>query len=180
MVAVQVMTDAALFAERLVVSTKAAWGDLVYLTIKAGEENGDLRQVADTIASTLVSWTPSENGQRKTKFLMIRTTADRLLHKMKCIAALVNEGVSAEDIVAMGQHAVISKYQRDRIAREKEKRVEMRSRIPGSLRDVCQEEIRRIREEMGFATSEEFWSWQHSEWTKWTPERLRLEREQLK
>lgn len=167
------MSDAALFAERLVVSTKAAWGDLVYLTIKVSEEGGDLRQVADTIASTLVSWTPSENGQRKTKYLMIRTTSDRLLHKMKCIAALVNEGVSAEDIVAMGQHAVISKYQRDRLAKEKEKKIEMRFKIPGSLRDACLEEIARIREILNFGNAEMFWQFAHSQWATLTEEELR-------
>ena len=118
------MSDAALFATRLVIDLQAAWADLVELTFAALEEGANLDQVAETVA---------KRGKKG---------SDKLRRNMKAIQHLQDRGLSKETIITLGEHAALSEMMLDRRKDEQEKRVHMDFIIPGSLRDACRMIVR--------------------------------------
>lgn len=82
--------------------------------------------------------------------------------KLRAIQWAISEGMDPNVIVAMGQEAVVSAYNKATKAEQSEAQVWIRWKCSGSLRDGVEVERERIMKLLKFTNSEQFVVWLHS------------------
>lgn len=68
-------------------------------------------------------------------------------------------GYSKEEIIGMGQEKILSMAQEKKREERYTETVTMLFRIPGSQREIVQQQIKRVQRVLKMKTHEEFWDW---------------------
>lgn len=92
----------------------------------------------------------------------VNVGADSIKRKLEAIQYQRALGFDAEAIIATGQEKVLGAFVRSKRVKSYGDSVVMKWSVPGSLRELIQQDERRIKELLGIYTSEEFFDWLHS------------------
>lgn len=89
----------------------------------------------------------------------VKVGAESLKRKMDAILYAKKLGHSVEDIVEQGQERVVSEWNQSRRQANYQKTVTMKWLVPGSQRELVQQQEARVRKILSIYTSEAWWDW---------------------
>ena len=150
------MSDAEQAANRYVNGSKALWADIVAVAWVTKPEH------LDRAAKVLSESAGVGKEALKRKMLAIH-------YKMKCDSP----AVTVETITAAGQKAVMAGYVKGKRSERTEGLATLKWRVAPDLADEVKKEVWRIAQVLKLKTSDDFWSWLHSQMVTWDVLELR-------
>ena len=147
------MTDAEQAANRYVNGSKAQWSDVVLLAAA----------------------TKAENLDRAAKVLSEAAGVGKegLKRKMLAIHYAIHAGNSPDACIALGQKAIIAQYVKGKRSERTEGLATLKWRVSPDLAEAVHREVWRIAQVLKLKTSDDFWSWLHSQMVTWNELELR-------
>lgn len=147
------MTDAEQAANRYVNGSKALWADIV-----------------------AVAWvTKPENLDRAAKVLSESAGVGKEALKRKMLAvhyAMRIDSSQMETVVSAGQKAILALYVKGKRSERTEGLATLKWRVAPDLAEAVHKEVWRIAKVLKLKTSDDFWSWLHSQMVTWTTEEI--------
>lgn len=98
---------------------------------------------------------------------------DSIRRKLESIQYAQSLGHPPEDIKAFGQERVLGEYIKSKRVKTYSDSTVMKWSVPGSLRELVQQDVRRIMDVLGLYTSEEFFDWLHAQLVDLTDDQIR-------
>lgn len=89
----------------------------------------------------------------------VKVGADSIERKIKAIRHQASLGYSEDEIASQGQEKVLGGYIKSRKQENYGSFVIIKWQIPGSQRELVQQQERRVKELLGLVTSEQFFDW---------------------
>jgi hypothetical protein len=120
---------------------RADWSRLVAIGCKLSKDKDSIDQISNALAKA---------G---------KSSQDSIKRKLFAIQSMQNLGYSEAEIAGMGQSTVLSEFQKTKKAETYEKQTVLKFMIPGSQREIVQNEIERVKRVLGMTTSEAFFDW---------------------
>jgi hypothetical protein len=103
----------------------------------------------------------------------VKIGPESIKRKMDAILYAKSLGHSVEDISEMGQERVVSDWNKSRRVANYQETVVMKWSVPGSQRELVQEQERRVKRILGIQTSEQFFDWWLAQMTNATDEEIK-------
>lgn len=147
------MNKTDIFLRRLETDLRCEWEDLVELALAVPQE---------AILSTIESLAAS-----------CHIGPDSIRRKVEAIRYAATLGHGAEELKQMGQEKVISDFIKSRRVESYGKTVTLKWSIPGSQRQLVQDQEKRVKSLLGLQTSEQFFDWWLGQVTNATDEEIR-------
>jgi len=120
-------------------SLRAEWLDLVAVATRLSKDKEDVRQVAAKLAA------------------VANSSEDSITRKIFAIHYMQGVGYSEEEIGNFGQTQVLSQFQQSKKVEKYEKLTHLSFKIPGSQKEIVQQELARVMRVLNMQTSESLW-----------------------